>query len=307
MNRFKSIIMSCHGKSKTFLHWLYNTHSDLDDEEEKIFVYKELTFWFTGTGFRNTEKLILSIGIPESIFSFDAHTANSPIPVENYILHLLFPIMSQLQSEYRNDKKDQREKAGFRIQTPDGCMDKKSGCQYDKQSQRFVLQMHFNVPLVNATSVNSKAAFRAVRDILEHIDGALSGMDMAELMLWCKTYINQASIRKYMRENHLCAFVADGSILPRASDSDGPLPCALSFESPESMRVSVTTDFGETITGMGIKEGITIITGGGYSGKTTLLDAIESGIYNHIPGDGREYVLSDTSALKTNAEDGRPV
>ena len=76
MNRFKSIIMSCHGKSKTFLHWLYNTHSDLDDEEEKIFVYKELTFWFTGTGFRNTEKLILSIGIPESMFDFDVHTAS---------------------------------------------------------------------------------------------------------------------------------------------------------------------------------------------------------------------------------------
>ncbi|MBP5659892.1 MAG: AAA family ATPase, partial [Lachnospiraceae bacterium] len=118
---------------------------------------------------------------------------------------------------------------------------------------------------------------------------------------------NQESIRKFMSDNRLCAFVADGSILPRASDSDGPLPGALSFESPENMRVSVTTDFGETITGIGIKEGITVITGGGYSGKTTLLDAIESGIYNHIPGDGREYVLSDSSTLKTNAEDGRPV
>ena len=167
--------------------------------------------------------------------------------------------------------------------------------------------MHFNVPLVNATSVNSKAAFRAVKDIMEHIDNSLSGIDMSELMLWCRTYINQESIRKYMRKNHICAFVADESILPRASDSDGPLPGALSFESPESMRISVTTDLGETITGMGIKEGITVITGGGYSGKTTLLNAIESGIYNHIPGDGREYVLSDSSALKTNAKDGRPV
>ena len=307
MNKFKSIIMSCNGKSKTFLHWLYNTHSDDIDEEEKVFVYKELTFWFTGTGFRNTEKLILYIGIPENIFDFDSQTTNSPIPVENYILHLLFPIMSELQKEYRNDKKDQREKASFRIQTPDGCMDKKSGCQYSKQSKRFILQMHFNVPLVNATSVNSKAAFRAIKDIMEHLEDSLSGIDMSELMLWCKTYINQESIRKFMNNNQLCAFIADGSILPRASDSDGPLPGALSFESPENMRVSVTTDFGETITGIGIKEGITVITGGGYSGKTTLLDAIESGIYNHIPGDGREYVLSDSSTLKTNAEDGRPV
>lgn len=67
MNKFKSLIMSCHGKSKTLLHWLYNTHSDYD-EDEKVFEYKELIFWFNGTGFRNTEKLILNIGIPEKLF-----------------------------------------------------------------------------------------------------------------------------------------------------------------------------------------------------------------------------------------------
>lgn len=58
---------------------------------------------------------------------------------------------------------------------------------------------------------------------------------------------------------------------------------------------------------MAIPRGVTVITGGGYSGKSTLLDAIENGIYNHIPGDGREYVISDESALKICAEDGRPV
>jgi len=316
MNKFKSIILTYHGKSKTFLHWLYNTHSEIDDEEEKIFEYKELTFWFSGTGFRNTEKMMLYIGIPEEYLGFskknseEADTDNSSdmrIAEENYILQLVFPVISELQKEYRNENKDAREKAQFSTQTPDGCMDRKSGCIYNSVLRRFVLQMHFNVPLVNATSVNAKATYRAVKDIMEHMDEVLSKVNMDELRLWQRTYINQQSIRKYMKDNKLCAFVADGSILPRRNGTDNPMTEALPFESPDSMRVSIKTETEEYITGMGIKEGITVITGGGYSGKSTLLNALELGIYNHIPGDGREYVLSELSALKTNAEDGRPV
>lgn len=315
MNKFKSIIMSCQGKSKTFLHWLYNTHSEYD-EEEKIFEYKGLTFWFSGTGFRNTEKMMLYIGIPEEYLGFsekndkEADPNNLPdtmVAVENYILQLIFPGISELRNEYRNDNKDVREKAQFCTQTPDGCMDRKSGCIYNSTLGRFVLRMHFNVPLVNATSVNAKATYRAVKDIMEYMDEALSKVNMDELGLWQRTYINQQSIRKYMKDNKICAFVADGSILPRMNGTDNPMTEALPFESPDSLRVSIKTELNESITGMAIKEGITVITGGGYSGKTTLLNAIEQGIYNHIPGDGREYVLSEPSALKTNAEDGRPV
>lgn len=309
MNKFKPLIMSCHGKSKTLLHWLYNTHSDYD-EDEKVFEYKELIFWFNGTGFRNTERLILNIGIPEKFFDMcnrDYSSFDMTVPTENFILHLVFPVISELRKEYRNDNKDSREKAQFSTQPPDACMDRKSGCLYNRELKRYVLKIHFNVPLVNAISVNSKAAFRAVKDIMEHIDSCLSNIDMAELVLWQKTFMNQQSIRTYMKENKICTFVADGSILPRWDGSDKPMIGAQPFISPESMRISITTAMNETITGMGIKEGITVITGGGYSGKTTLLDAIELGIYNHIPGDGREYVISEASALKTNAEDGRSV
>ena len=316
MNKFKSIIMSYHGKSKTFLHWLYNTHSENDDEEEKIFRYKEFTFWFSSTGFRNTEKMKLHIGIPEEYLglckkcSEESDTKNFPdtlVAVENYILYLVFPVISELRNEYRNDNKDVREKAQFCTQTPDGCMDRKSGCIYNSALREFVLQMHFNVPLVNATSINAKATYRAVKDIMEHMDEIFSNINMDELVLWQRTYINQQSIRKYMKANKICVFVADGSILPRKNGTDEPLTEALPFESPDSLRVIITTENNEVITGMAIREGITVITGGGYSGKSTLLNAMEQGIYNHIPGDGREYVLSESSALKTNAEDGRPV
>ena len=304
MNKLKSVIMSCQGKNKSCLHWLYNTHA-CDDDEEKVFTYKEISFWFRGTGFRNPEKMFLCIGIPKEYIALSSKEL--AIPTAEYILHLLYPVMSELSEEYLNDKKDAREKAKFAIQLPDGCMGKKSGCYYNSELDRLVLQMSFNVPLVNGTSVNSKSAFRAVKDILEHVDATLANIDNEELALWQKTFTNQRSLRKYMKDNHLCAFVADGSILPRHNGTDEPMAGAKPFESPDSLRVSIKTDSGEIITGMGIKEGITVITGGGYSGKSTLLDAIELGIYDHIPGDGREYVLSDYSALKTNAEDGRPV
>lgn len=304
MNKFKSVIMSCQGKNKSFLHWLYNTHAD-DEDEEKMFKYKEMSFWFRGTGFRNPEKMFLCIGINEKNISRESKEL--AIPIANYILHLLYPVMSELSEEYLNDKKDAREKAKFAVQAPDGCMGKKSGCYYNSEFDMLVLQMSFNAPLVNGTSVNSKPTFRAVRDILEHVDAALTNINEEELSVWQNTFINQRSIRRFMKDNHLCAFVADGSILPRYNGTDEPMADAKPFVSPDSLRVSIKTDTGEIITGMGIKEGITVITGGGYSGKSTLLDAIELGIYNHIPGDGREYVLSEPSALKTNAEEGRPV
>lgn len=58
---------------------------------------------------------------------------------------------------------------------------------------------------------------------------------------------------------------------------------------------------------MGIPKGITLIVGGGYHGKSTLLQALERGVYDHIAGDGREYVITNDSAMKIRAEDGRSV
>jgi len=101
--------------------------------------------------------------------------------------------------------------------------------------------------------------------------------------------------------------VADGSILPCENDTAMPMKNATIFKSPESLRRTITFSDGSTIAGMAIPCGVTVITGGGYSGKSTLLDAIEMGIYNHIPNDGREFVITDDTALKIYAEDGRPV
>ena len=126
---------------------------------------------------------------------------------------------------------------------------------------------------------------------------------------------NQEYIRSQLDTLGLVAFVADGSILPRESGvSDWPLSDkeAVPFKSPPSLRVTIDlpnplSSGTHTISGMGIPTGVTLIVGGGYHGKSTLLKALERAVYPHIPGDGREYVVSCRDAVKIRAEDGRRV
>jgi predicted ABC-class ATPase len=116
------------------------------------------------------------------------------------------------------------------------------------------------------------------------------------------------AIRSQLQSKNLIAFVADGAVLARSSGvDDRPDVSAIPFESPESCRVTLDTPNHGPVTGMGIQPGITLIVGGGYHGKSTLLRAIERGIYNHIPGDGREQVVTLPTAVKIRAEDGRMV
>ena len=115
---------------------------------------------------------------------------------------------------------------------------------------------------------------------------------------------DQAYIRTCLEKENLCAFVADGSILPRESGvSSRPMKNSVPFSSPESLRISFTLPHKGKISGMGVPRGITLIVG--YHGKSTLLSALQLGVYNHINGDGREYVITDESALKLRSEDGR--
>lgn len=117
-------------------------------------------------------------------------------------------------------------------------------------------------------------------------------------------------IRHNLMSEGLVAFVADGAILPRLSGIDQrPMPRdrVVPFKSPESLRVEVETPNHGNMTGMGIEKGVTLIVGGGYHGKSTLLKAIEMGIYNHIPGDGREFVISAPETVKIRSEDGRRI
>jgi len=120
----------------------------------------------------------------------------------------------------------------------------------------------------------------------------------------------RAEILQFIRQHDLIAFIANGVKLPRQSGvDDRPAmdESVKTFQSPASLQIKIPLADGRDIIGMGIKEGITCITGGGYHGKSTLMQAILTGVYAHIPGDGREYVVTREDAFFIRAEEGRNI
>ena len=142
----------------------------------------------------------------------------------------------------------------------------------------------------------AERTFRAKPQLLEELKKAAYLAD------------DQRFIRQELPRLGLAAFVADGAILPRESGiSQKKMEGAVPFESPESLAVTLQLPHGGMLRGMGIRRGITVIAGGGFHGKSTLLKALERGVYNHIAGDGREYVITDETAFKLRAEEGRSI
>ena len=161
--------------------------------------------------------------------------------------------------------------------------------------------------------IAGKIAARMFTDMIPDIvDDSLyfEKLDKGELYRHITTVEDAEFIRGRLSERGLVAFVADNAVLPRASGVDpGPLTLGrlIPFESCSSLRVKIDLPNHGEISGMGIPKGITLIVGGGYHGKSTLLNALEHGIYNHVPDDGREFVVTDGNAVKIRAEDGRSI
>ncbi|MFH4620155.1 P-loop domain-containing protein [Vibrio furnissii] len=133
-------------------------------------------------------------------------------------------------------------------------------------------------------------------------------LDKDALIHHCEIIEDQDALRDQLADQGLVAFVANGSVLPRlAGNCDLPMKDAVPFTAPSALEVTLTTPNQGEIHGLGIRQGITLIVGGGFHGKSTLLTALERSIYNHIPGDGRERIVTDGNAMKIRAEDGRCV
>lgn len=137
-----------------------------------------------------------------------------------------------------------------------------------------------------------------------------SAHDSAEVRRHAEANEDADHLRTQLPGRGLVAFIADGALLPRRSGvDDRPLNRgeATPFESPPSLRTSLDRPNGPPVTGMGIPRGVTLLVGGGYHGKSTVLDAVARGVYNHRPGDGRELAVANPTAVKVQAEDGRSV
>lgn len=172
---------------------------------------------------------------------------------------------------------------------------------------RFVV----GLPARGRRILGRQAAGLLCEDVVEIVARSLlfSSLNTATVTHHVETAEDADALRTQLSQHNLIAFVANGAILPRHSGvDDRPLQNgAIPFQSPPNLEVELTCPNRGTIRGMGIRQGITLIVGGGYHGKSTLLRSLERGVYNHIPGDGREFVVTHPDAMKIRAEDGRAV
>ncbi len=163
----------------------------------------------------------------------------------------------------------------------------------------------------NGRTINARELDKMLFDILpDCVRKSLyySNIDKNKLKTAICLCEDQQYIREQLPKLGLCAFLANGVILPRESGvSERPMKGAVAFASPESLQVTLKLPNRGEVSGMGIPKGITLFVGGGYHGKSTILQALQNGVYNHIGGDGRELVITDSSAFKLRAEDGRSI
>lgn len=186
----------------------------------------------------------------------------------------------------------------------------RTASQIEPETGNLTVRFEVGFP-ANGRTVNARELEKIFFELLpECVEQTLfaKALDMKKVRQAVFLAEDQQYIREQLKAQGLVVFVADGSILPRESGVSGrPMRDAVPFVTPPSLKVTMELPHRGTITGMGIKKGITLIVGGGYHGKSTLLKALELGVYNHIAGDGREYVICDETAMKMRAEDGRSI
>lgn len=228
------------------------------------------------------------------------------IALEDHLIRLFYQEISRLSFKAKGSGKS----GLMAVSHPGQEVLERSVCHIDDQQGNIILRFSIGFP-ANGRSINAreleKILFQYLPAAVEHacLFSRISKQD-------CKKVIELADDQKYIREQlqaeGLVAFIANDAILPRESGvSDQPMKNAVPFQSPESMEVTWQLPHYGTISGMAIRKGVTLIIGGGYHGKSTLLQTLEKAVYPHIAGDGREYVATDASAMKIRSEDGRAI
>lgn len=172
------------------------------------------------------------------------------------------------------------------------------------------LRLSVGLPAAGRTILGKEAVMLLCEDVPLLFHQTLFEWDHQSLIAQLELSDQQVAIRNYLKEHGYICFVANGSLLPRQSGvSNRPLSVqqVVPFQSPASLEIEIPLPHRHPIKGMALPMGVHLIVGGGYHGKSTLLKAIERGVYHHVRGDGREFVITEASATKIRAEDGRRV
>ena len=251
----------------------------------------------------------VSLLIPGKTAAFDQRLYESVhrrIALQDYLLRRAAAKIR----EYSFQAKGSGKSGLLGISQPGQEILERSACTLDPASGDITVRMEIGFP-ANGRTINSGELIKILFDFLPvWVRQTLlaSSCRREETKAVADLADDQQFIEEQLTELGLVAFVANGSVLPRKSGvSSLPMKDAVVFQSPASMEVALNLPHRGILKGMGIKKGVTLIVGGGYHGKSTLLEALELGVYRHIAGDGREYVITDPGAMKIRAEDGRSI
>lgn len=310
MQIFRKKFLSMHSQNKIRLTELYlDKVSKIENEinDTTTYKYEDLKFYFSGINYKYPEKMIFHISIPQKLLGLKTKSLNN-ISIEHYLLKYLGKVINDFNIDNLNKHKDIRERPYIEAQETNEVIISRNGIKFDKCNNSFILNLFFQFPLINNHSIIAKTTFKFIKTILDIVyNECIDFYEKYEIKTLHSIYVRQQFIRKYLKKNGYISFIANGSILPRIDGTTKPNNDAIKFISPIENEIQIVFQDGFKIKGMGIKKGIIVITGGGYSGKSTLLDSIQFGIYNHEAGDGREFCITDESAIKIVTEDGRSI
>ncbi len=170
------------------------------------------------------------------------------------------------------------------------------------------VRLSVGLPAAGRRILGREAAQLLSRRLPEVLERVFDELDPDALQRHVQCVEDQVTLRKQLPDNGLVAFLAEGSILPRRSGvDDRPLDTAIPLDVPQALAYELHAPHAGRLRGLGLRAGVTLIAGGGYHGKSTLLSALAHGVYDHVPGDGRDQCVSVASAVSIRAEDGRSV
>ncbi len=258
-----------------------------------------------GDPFASPSKLI--VRVPQSVAQFPAHLYQSQsrnVALRDYLTRQ-FDLVAQQLSSYRGTGKSGLISI---VRVGQEILDRTSAFI---DNQEIEIRFLVGLPARGRTVLGRQAAEMLSQDIPAIVEQALkyASLNAEQIQQHVETAEDADCLRQQLTDKGLVAFIANGAILPRRSGVDYRplLDAVIAFQSPQSLEVELTCPNQGRVKGMGIPQGITLIVGGGYHGKSTLLRAIELGVYNHIPRDGRELVITNPTAVKIRAENGRSI
>ena len=298
------------------------THPTIDPYVDHCPIYynESVGFEITATHKLALDKPTVVIGIPCTTLGIDIPEKSVESAEADFCLRAFKKYIDELNAELYNRSRPDNENGKYYICAPGGEVIRRNSAYFELRPQKdytygsgstvYLLSDGIARPPVMCLCLRiqvqlpkkklRKSLRMLCRDLPDAVDRFIS--DFNGLGAVAELAKKQSAIRAWLKNSDYCTFVANGSILPRAKGTDLPMPDAVPFRSAPDDEIEV---FG--VRGMGIRRGVTVITGGGYSGKSTLLDAISAGIYDHALGDGRELCITDDSAVTISAEDGRSV